>query len=502
MSFGSAFGAFGSGAVDAYNTQRTANDKQDDRAQEQEIANAYGNTLGSLFGGGAQQPQQKAPSLFQQIGTGFSNFMGGGQDPGAPPPNPNVATPGMPQQALGSTPVQADQGAFQQQGAPVPPGMGPQGAPQPQGQGPMPPPVQAAPNAAPLPGEQPRIAQTQPQGNVPQLQALPQPNSLSWQQIVQHVQKVNPGASPAVIAGVADRFRPFMTDQSKTQWQQMQMEMKGQMLDLRQQGLDQQDRLRTRALDQTGQKIEDNKDYRGQRLGQIDQQEQGRNNRANQAEEGRNARSDTLETGRNTRFDATQQRLASTLNTRVQQATARLEQAKGISDRAAAIREYEQAYKEYRDGANQQLNVGRSMLFGKEKEEAQARIRDTMTQGMTKLDDIKRRISGGGNPQGSPGSPYGGLGSPPPASYPDRDADQGQIERSGAVQGGRAAAGKTTNRAPTASAAPPVSAAQPAQAPAQAPPPQVLQSLKEGVIATFGNGQKWTLRNGQPVQVP
>jgi hypothetical protein len=33
------------------------------------------------------------------------------------------------------------------------------------------------------------------------------------------------------------------------------------------------------------------------------------------------------------------------------------------------------------------------------------------------------------------------------------------------------------------------------------PPPQALQSLKEGVHTTFGNGQVWTLENGKPVQV-
>ena len=33
------------------------------------------------------------------------------------------------------------------------------------------------------------------------------------------------------------------------------------------------------------------------------------------------------------------------------------------------------------------------------------------------------------------------------------------------------------------------------------PPPQALQSLKEGVNTTFGNGEVWTLRGGQPVRV-
>lgn len=35
-----------------------------------------------------------------------------------------------------------------------------------------------------------------------------------------------------------------------------------------------------------------------------------------------------------------------------------------------------------------------------------------------------------------------------------------------------------------------------------APPPEALQQLKEGAVTIFNNGQKWTLKNGQPEQVP
>lgn len=34
-----------------------------------------------------------------------------------------------------------------------------------------------------------------------------------------------------------------------------------------------------------------------------------------------------------------------------------------------------------------------------------------------------------------------------------------------------------------------------------APPPAALARLKEGVVTTFGNGEQWTLQNGQPVKV-
>lgn len=45
--------------------------------------------------------------------------------------------------------------------------------------------------------------------------------------------------------------------------------------------------------------------------------------------------------------------------------------------------------------------------------------------------------------------------------------------------------------------------AMPQQAAAAQPilPPAAMQALKEGHITTFNNGQKWTLRNGQPEQV-
>jgi hypothetical protein len=46
---------------------------------------------------------------------------------------------------------------------------------------------------------------------------------------------------------------------------------------------------------------------------------------------------------------------------------------------------------------------------------------------------------------------------------------------------------------------PPAAPSQPATAPAL--PPAAASRLKEGTVTTFGNGQKWTLRNGQPAQV-
>lgn len=42
---------------------------------------------------------------------------------------------------------------------------------------------------------------------------------------------------------------------------------------------------------------------------------------------------------------------------------------------------------------------------------------------------------------------------------------------------------------------------EPEQTQTQGPPPETIKQLKEGVATTFGNGQVWTLKGGQPVQV-
>jgi hypothetical protein len=462
-------GAFAGGISDGYNEGVKRENTQADRDQQDQIDSAYGNTLASVFG--AQAPAPPQPSLFQRISTGAQNLFGGPQDQPAPQPLPANAPPSpMPNMAA----AQADPRSYQPS---VPSAGG------------------ALPGAPPLPNTQATPSQPAPTPNLPA--QLPQPGSLNLQQIVQRVTAVNPGAPASVIAGAVDRFRPFMNDQSKAQWQQLQMDMRQQQLDLRQQSIDNQDRQRTTALGQGAQKIEDNRNYRDRRLGQMDTQEQGRNQRAADAEEGRNNRTTLVESGRDSRFQQQQARLENSLQTRVQQAEARLQQAKSVSDRAAAIREWEGATKEYRDGMRMQMESARTPLIGQQKADMDSRIKQVVQGSMARLNDIKRRMAGG-SPTGTPGSPYGGLGSPPPASYPDRDADQGEIERSAPVQNGRAQQGKVTNRAPTASAAPPASAQ---QADAGAPPAQAFEGLAPGQARKFSNGQVWTLKDGQPVRV-
>jgi hypothetical protein len=53
---------------------------------------------------------------------------------------------------------------------------------------------------------------------------------------------------------------------------------------------------------------------------------------------------------------------------------------------------------------------------------------------------------------------------------------------------------------PGAGGGQPAEAQKGAAAPDEAPPPEALRHLKPGRVTTFGNGQKWTLQNGQPVR--
>jgi hypothetical protein len=58
-------------------------------------------------------------------------------------------------------------------------------------------------------------------------------------------------------------------------------------------------------------------------------------------------------------------------------------------------------------------------------------------------------------------------------------------------------------RRPGAAAAPsaPAAAATPNKPTATEPPPEAKAKLKPGIVTTFNNGQKWTLRNGKPTQI-
>lgn len=61
-------------------------------------------------------------------------------------------------------------------------------------------------------------------------QVAPQQQGTSWQQIVGAIKKQNPNLSGAQLASAVDQFQPMMDQQSKQQWQALQMQMKEQQL--------------------------------------------------------------------------------------------------------------------------------------------------------------------------------------------------------------------------------------------------------------------------------
>jgi len=83
------------------------------------------------------------------------------------------------------------------------------------------------------------------------------------------------------------------------------------------------------------------------------------------------------------------------------------------------------------------------------------------------------------------------------------------IGGTGTSSGGGPSGSVASGATPVQGIAPPAAAPTPGTAPAgsaagggpQPLPPQALAALKEGQHTTFGNGQTWTLQNGQPQQV-
>ncbi len=107
---------------------------------------------------------------------------------------------------------------------------------------------------ATMPGGQPpqgpgmgAMAQVQPQGGgqQPQQQGFGQQQGgqqggpLTWQTIIQAVQRANPGAPPDVLFGAVNKMVPLMNSQSLMEWRQIQGQYKGIAVDQKQQTIDQ-----------------------------------------------------------------------------------------------------------------------------------------------------------------------------------------------------------------------------------------------------------------------
>lgn len=227
---------------------------------------ALGNALALM-----SQPQPGAPQ------------QGGGMPPGGPPQGPQPMPPGAPSQPQqptpGGPPGMPPQGMPQQGGPrpPMPPGVGmggpggapgmppgaggapPQGGPPPglvnparvQGQpqnltGPIippggmggapqqRPPMQGGPPQGGPPPGMPQLPQGQPQIDARGGQ-LGQPPISDWRNVVQQLQKANPGIKPDVMMTAVNQLMPLMNQQTKMDWQMQTLQYREQMLQQREQ---------------------------------------------------------------------------------------------------------------------------------------------------------------------------------------------------------------------------------------------------------------------------
>jgi len=488
FSFLGALGHGGSGFVDgmqAYEANQRSQLENEARQRALDTETAYGNTLG----GGAQGAQpwdQQRNSIWQRIGQMFQ----GGQAPQNDPMGATALPEGV-QSAL--PPTMGQQNMFeqigamgQQQGLPgfsaMPQGM-PQGAPQGMSAGPQAMPQSSAPPQMASPQGAPQQI-TNPQAALPSIIGR-----MNIQEIGQRVRAANPGAPPHVIAGAVDRFRPWMNDEAKVQWQLAQMELRQQAEGRRQEQGDER-------LAQGGQRLELSQQQAGVRERQGDErlriQQQGANTRERSQQDLGNYRQARLgQLGE--QLDLRRQEIQN----RSERALQRVQEARSEKDRAAAIREYEQAWREYSSTASRMVTAA-NIVDQKQRKAVLDQLNADRESAMARLEPFR---TGTAQPyqQTNRIPAAGGAGLTPNDPEMER-----AIQRSPAAQ--RAIASEparvvpgTKNPARVIPMTPQQPA--PAAAPQADPPPQVLQTLKPGVITTFGNGQKWTIQDGKPVKV-
>jgi hypothetical protein len=114
-------------------------------------------------------------------------------------------------------------------------------------------------------------------------------------------------------------------------------------------------------------------------------------------------------------------------------------------------------------------------------------------------------------PQPPAGGGLSRVQAPPPPTAPQVTTDgQTALTSTPSATAGAQPARPTMTPPRIAPTGPAPAAAPPPAAPAPAAtvpgptvlPPAAMARLREGTVTTFGNGQKWTLQGGQPVQVP
>jgi hypothetical protein len=465
MAFGGAGLAAGlSALVPGYQQGEDTQYKLDKERRDALATKAAGSALQMLAQSG--MGQQTAASVFGP---------GGGPQQGPPPGGGMPPQGGAPMQQPGMPqPPQPGQPSMPQQ----PPG-GPQGGPPMGGAPPGMPPGGARP---PMPGPQPGMPPGGPQaggpqGQPPQLPGGRQP--LDWRQIVAAVQQSNPNIPPDVLMGAVNQFLPMMTQQSQMEWRQVSLQMREQALQQREHDFMIAEQGRNQRSDTASSDRRYGVDTRADTAAAA---ETGRDTRAATTEAGRNTRAEKNLGEKQREFAEREQRLQESLKLRTDSTWARLEQQKQQAQQRVEASQGKQGLAEWRAAADAQYRYIRTKIqaesaaTGLNAKDKKALLDQAEMQYNEQIGQLREKFGRS--------TPTGGTTTGPAAPKVSDKLPTAPSEPGKVVAGAPATAG-------------------PAPAPGGAmPPPEAISALKEGQVTTFENGQKWTLKNGKPEQVP
>jgi len=363
-------------------------------------------------------------------------------------PQAQPPMPGQPSQPMMRPGQQPPMGGAPGGGMPPPGGM-PQGMPprpmMPQGGAPgMPPGGMPRP---PMPGGAPGppMQLGQPGGMPGGGQGGGQGGALDWRQLVAAVKQANPNLPPDVIAEAVNQFLPMMSQQSKQEWQGISLQ------------------IREQALQQREQQF------------LI-------------AEQGRNSRNEENVAGREDIASGNRQSRETIANTQSQ-------------DRAAALGERKSEFQQREQRLEDALKFREDSTYQRLDQQKQAAIQRVQeSKGKQGLAEARALLDQQDKHVRTRIQAYSSANTLKPA---ERKAllDQADKDYNTGLEQLRAAAGRSTPTGGTsATPQPKTDDRAPSGSPGQ-PPPEALQALKEGMVTTFQNGQKWTLKDGKPEQV-
>lgn len=405
-----------------------------------------------------QIADQKAKQIGQQA---YFRALQGMFGQGGPPGQPQGPQPPMPGQSS-APPQQAMPGPQMQPPMQVADARGP-AQPGPSGvygrdAVMMPPPAGSqapAPPMAQLPGASP--PPTQAPGGQPQL---------TWQNIVQHVKQQNPGVNDQALAAAVDHFMPMMTQAAAADWRNMRSQIMLDIANVRAAaGRDIADTRAGGQVDAATVRGEAGRDIATTRAGAT---MSAAETRAEEQRANREARGE--------QFKQREERLEKSLQLRTDSTWTRLQQQKEQFEQRIAQGDRRQAVVEWRATLDAQHKLAMEKILSAR--DMRPKERDEMIKAQNEIytaqiDRMKNLSSGRGN-----------ISDTMPA-----DAE---------VTVTPAPVKPAAPRVPS-SAAPAAMTPAPGETSAASQPP--VSALKEGVVTTFGNGQKWTLEGGQPKQV-